>query len=1215
MKKLLYTIIASLMVLISPDLKAQSQSYLDQGMRFIEQKAENWGLQESDYINSMVSDMYTSNKTGITYIYLVQAHNGIPIHNAITPVVIDTKGKVRVVNHSFIAGAKDKVTSTKASITPQAAIKSAVSHLGILATDMPALLRSDSKTNTYEFGKPSFAHNEMTVKLVYIQDGDALKLAWNLAIDEIDRDDYYNTFVDANTGEVISKFNFTVKCTFHKGQYDKHVGCSKDHAKKSSLKTFAEASALAEAVSVSGGTYTVYALPTESPAFGDRTVEVDPFFPDASPFGWHDTNQMDGAEYTITRGNNVHAYLDKSDLDTSSGDEPDGGDDLVFDQSFSTDNSAVENEDGAVVNLFYMNNMMHDISYRMGFDEQAGNFQANNYGNGGSGDDYILAQASDGFNLYDPTNTTDPQPINNASFSIVPDGANGRMSMFLWNNPSGILSIDEPEALEGFLIDVGTATGQFGFGGPIPDENGTAVTGKVVVATDGSPANPTTCCNPITNGDEIAGNIALIDRGLCDFSLKAWHAQEAGAISVIICNIVGGGDTDGLSSFGMAGGENADLVTITPLSLGKTDCDRIRASLASDIDVVLTIQSRPPMGSDFLDGSVDNGVIAHEYAHGISSRLVGGPGSPGCLNNDEQPGEGISDYFSLVTTVEEGDKGEDLRGIAIYAGPALAVGGIRNFPYTTDMNINPRVYDDIKTATNTDGSTAIYTIGEVWTSALWEVYWGFVDAFGLDTKWEDEESGNFKAVRLTIEGMKMTQCSPSLIDLRDGIMQADSMFYDGAHAEILWTAFAKRGLGYLADDGGDATDKSNGTQNFDPFPLAIESLKVQQEVQSIVTPGESVNVTVTAQNHIPETQTGVLITVNIPEGLDYVDGSASMPATFENEELIFEIGDMEFKDELTITYEAIARSNVKSETLFFDDVEDVDFDLYDFGAIEGFNLWFQSSDFANSGDLSWWASQPDPEVEEDFYMDIPPLQVVGDKPALKFIHRYDSEIAVDGGFITISTDGGIVFRDIKEKFIRNGYPISINYSTFAIPELEGFSGSSNDEWVDSYIDLSEYIGQEIVVRFRFGTNETGGTNAAFPGWYVDDLEMLDLKTYESFACISSENSSETQCTPPVNIIVESDGILGTEEELDGFDISVAPNPASDYVSIGLSAEQTTPIQLMLTSIDGRIVKNMNLVVGNNQSIRTFDTSTLEKGIYLIQIKSEKGLTTKKVIIQ
>ena len=51
----------------------------------------------------------------------------------------------------------------------------------------------------------------------------------------------------------------------------------------------------------------------------------------ASPFGWHDTNGEAGPEYTITRGNNVHAYLDLDNSNQPQGDEPDGGENLVFD--------------------------------------------------------------------------------------------------------------------------------------------------------------------------------------------------------------------------------------------------------------------------------------------------------------------------------------------------------------------------------------------------------------------------------------------------------------------------------------------------------------------------------------------------------------------------------------------------------------------------------------------------------------------------------------------------------------------------------------------------------------------------------------------------------------------------------------------------------------------------------------------------------------------
>ncbi len=51
----------------------------------------------------------------------------------------------------------------------------------------------------------------------------------------------------------------------------------------------------------------------------------------ASPHGWHDTDGVNGAEYTITQGNNVHAYHDIFSQKQSIGGEPDGGANLEFD--------------------------------------------------------------------------------------------------------------------------------------------------------------------------------------------------------------------------------------------------------------------------------------------------------------------------------------------------------------------------------------------------------------------------------------------------------------------------------------------------------------------------------------------------------------------------------------------------------------------------------------------------------------------------------------------------------------------------------------------------------------------------------------------------------------------------------------------------------------------------------------------------------------------
>ncbi|MGK0315445.1 MAG: extracellular elastinolytic metalloproteinase [Saprospiraceae bacterium] len=1201
MKKFLYTFIFTFILAGSSMLMAQSQTNLDKGLRFVEQNAQKWGLVESDYADIMVSDMYSNHKTGVTYIYLIQAYKGIPVNNAITPVIISSEGRISVVKHGFVQGLETKVNGTKPSLTPVAAIKSSVAHLGLVAKDMPALLRSDVDKNIFDFGVADFAHNEISVKLTYVLENNQLRLAWNLAIDEKQDSDYYSVFVDASNGQVISKFNYTKSCTFHKDQYSKHKGCDHAHDNKEPMATLAEANA---AMTAASGSYSVYALPTESPIHGPLVSVTSPHFTDSSPFGWHDTNYSDGPEFTITRGNNVHAFLDKDDTSISSGDEPDGGDALDFSSySHVALGQALDNQDASTVNLFYTANMVHDITERLGFDEQAGNFQQNNNGVGGLGGDYVLAKASAGFGLPGPL-------LNNADFSTPPDGSNGRMRMFLWNNPSGILSVDSPPALAGFIGDIiearDPATGLITWGTEVPGPQDTPVTGKVVIAVEDSPGNPITACNPILNADEVNGNIALVDRGLCDFSMKAYNAQIAGAISVIICNVDGGSALGG-----MGPGDNNELVTIIPLLIPKADCDRIKASILSNIDVTLTLQSRDPMGPTYLDGSVDNGIIAHEYGHGISNRLTGGPGAAGCVSSAEQAGEGISDFFSLVLTVEEGDQGTDSRGIGNYADAQPANGGgIRGFPYSTDMSVNPRTYDDIKVA------GGVHEFGETWATALWEIYWGFVNRDGLDMKWEDEDAGNYKAVRLVIEGMKMGPCNPSLIDARDAILQADTMFYSGSNAELLWTAFAKRGFGYLADDGAGSDDATDGTENFDPYPQAIQTMKIQQVNETIAEPGDELTVTITAQNHIPDTQTDVVITSNIPAGLTYVDGSSSMTATHENGVLSIPVGDMVFDQNITITYNVTADAGVSSETLFIDDLEEEDDEGYITDVIEGDVIWNFAYPTANSGSISWWASQPNIDEEIDYWLNIPPLQVVGNTPALRFFHKYDTEFGADAGFVRVSTDGGVVFQDVKDKWIRNGYNSSVQYGTFAIPLLEGFSGSTDDQFIDSYLDLTDFKGEEIIVRFRFGTDDNTGPDVPERGWFLDDFEMMDLIRYEAITCIASSNTSGEQCATPVQIIIDSDGVVGlNDDELEGFNIGISPNPASDYITVGLTAEVKTPVQILLTNIDGKVVSAQNAVAKPSAIARTFDTSSLQAGMYLVQIKSATGITTKKVIIQ
>lgn len=78
----------------------------------------------------------------------------------------------------------------------------------------------------------------------------------------------------------------------------------------------------------------------------------------------------------------------------------------------------------AVTQLFYINNWYHDEMYRLGFTEQAGNFQNDNFGRGGVGNDRVSAEAQD------------CSGTNNANFSTPADGGRGRMQMYLWTAPT-----------------------------------------------------------------------------------------------------------------------------------------------------------------------------------------------------------------------------------------------------------------------------------------------------------------------------------------------------------------------------------------------------------------------------------------------------------------------------------------------------------------------------------------------------------------------------------------------------------------------------------------------------------------------------------------------------------------------------------------------------------------------------------------------------------
>jgi subtilisin-like proprotein convertase family protein len=648
-------------------LQAQYISKANLAKQILIDRADEFNLDTASLEKMLVSSETFSRLSQLNNIYFEQHIENIPVYNAILNAHITSNNELLTFGNRFYFDASINKSLNLPLIPQSEAISIVADYLGYTYNGNLAVVTNiGGPTKKIIFEKGDLSLENIPVSLVWQPvSANNLVLAWNVSIYEIAAQNWWNVRIDAVTGEILDQNNWVVQCNFD-------MPCGTDHKlfeqkqtkhhfiPKSFLnKTNNDLVVIQSMGVMDGSSYQVYPEPVESPNHtlplppaDGRVIVNEPADVIASPFGWHDTNGAIGPEFTTTQGNNAHAY---TDIDANNipdpGSSPDGGMGLDFLFPIDLTQPPSAYRPAAVTNLFYWNNFIHDFAYRFGFDEVNGNFQENNYGNGGLGSDYVNAEAQDG------------SGTNNANFATPPDGSNPRMQMFIGTNPT-------------------------------PD----------------------------------------------------------------------------------------------------------------------------------VDGDLDNGVIAHEYAHGVSNRLTGGPNNTSCLSNQEQMGEGWSDFYSLITTMEPSDMGSDSRGIGTYLFGQPANGpGIRPTPYSTNMAINPATYDDIKTLSVPHG------VGYVWCGMIWDLLWKMVDVHG-------PTAGYDIAVTLVHEGMRLQPCSPGFVDGRDAILAADLALNGGANRCYIWEVFARRGLGFSATQGSTGS-RSDGTEAFD-LPTSC-SLDAMPEMVSICKPNNA----------------------------------------------------------------------------------------------------------------------------------------------------------------------------------------------------------------------------------------------------------------------------------------------------------------------------------------------------------------------------------------
>ena len=1062
---------------------AQAQptvSSKENAARLLKKNIAATGLSRSMINNFLISDAYMDNRSGNFLVYLQQVHTGIPVYNKISVYIFKQDTLVQKTNDFVRRIPESTARLASYSVDAANAVRFAAAHLSIPVRQIPQLLRKDDLLKRFVYRAEGLGSDSTPANLVWlpINNDSSLRLAWNVRIVSPDRHGDWFVRVDAQTGEWIDQ-NSLIVSEANDGDCENAPPALNSLYTPSALSagklvSTNKTSTIFAPPAVASASYRVYPVPVESANFGTRTLETDPWLKagagnNATTLGWHFDNT---ASYDVTRGNNVWAQEDLAGTNATTGLSDNSSTSipvLTFDKSLDPimNPNVNTNLRAAIDNVFYWSNIMHDVSYQYGFDEAAGNFQASNLGRGGIGNDYVHAFAEDGAG------------INNANFATPPDGQSPIMRMYQWNmDVIPAFHVSSPAAVtNNYSIVQGSInlTSQLGYTG--------TKTGSIVLVNDAAGTHQG--CGSFSNAASVAGNIAMIDRGGgCSFVQKIRNAQNTGAIAVIMVNNVA------TAPVTMSGTDIT--ITIPAVMISMADGATLKANLAG-------LSGSLSSTGVFRDGSLDNGIIAHEYTHGISNRLTGGPANAGCLTNAEQMGEGWSDYMALMMTtnwsVASPGDGANSRTIGTYAASQAAGGaGVRTYPYSTNMSVDPWTYGMMSGINLGE----VHTVGEIWCSAIWDMTWNIIQQEGIDPDIYHGTKGNNIALQLVIEAMKYQPCSPGFLDARNAILKADSILYNYVHRCAIWNAFARRGMGKSASQGSSNSYTDQVAAADLPVGLGITKTADKNSFAS----GDNITYTIKAY-----CDCGALSNISIIDtlsaSLSYV---SSTGGTYSSPAVHFDGIGFATGETKTFSIQATVSGTYAAPVTLLNDSRDPASYSWTTAALTGATNWMESTTRSKSSSHAWFAA--DQAITTDFAL-ISDNLLLDNISTLSFWHYFETDPGYDGGMVEISTDGGISWRDLGPYMTQNAYNSSLDPSTGGVGNRAAFTGSSGGAFIQTIITLSEFAGATAKIRFRFASD--GAVDGE--GWYVDDILLKNEKgivnnafAYNGAALLSKNNT-------------------------------------------------------------------------------------------------------------
>ncbi|MFT4782079.1 MAG: extracellular elastinolytic metalloproteinase, partial [Pseudohongiellaceae bacterium] len=170
---------------------------------------------ELQSISYQINRDFVEPDTKIRRIYVEQQVNGITVKGAGLNLNYAVNGKKAIVD-SF---KKMNVNSSSPSINAERALRNAMLNLGDFNSNS-TLVKKDVSNNPQQeitFEKGDIAADDFKARLIYLLDetnSNNGKLTWETQLYTKDRQNYWLVYVDATNGEIISKQDLVLHCSF-----------------------------------------------------------------------------------------------------------------------------------------------------------------------------------------------------------------------------------------------------------------------------------------------------------------------------------------------------------------------------------------------------------------------------------------------------------------------------------------------------------------------------------------------------------------------------------------------------------------------------------------------------------------------------------------------------------------------------------------------------------------------------------------------------------------------------------------------------------------------------------------------------------------------------------------------------------------------------------------------------------------------------------------